>query len=186
DRSDKLILTTFKVAVHTQSRTSACKWLSEIHHANPMWINPKTAEEKGISNGDLVRVTSKIGYLVTRANVTEGIHPKVVAISTSVGHWQYGPVSLAKRKMKPEFGNPDPDVTENLWWQDTGVHANKIIPISTDSIGGSHCWFDTVVTVEKAKGADKYGDIKVDLDKARQAYLETLKLTTKVKETHAE
>jgi len=184
--SDKLILTTFKVNVHTQSRTAACKWLSEIYHSNPMWINPKTAEERGIKDGDLVRVTSSIGYLVTRANVTEGIHPRVVAISTSVGHTQYGPVSRAKKKMKPEFGNPDPDVTKNLWWKDTGVHLNKILPISTDPIGGSYAWFDTVVSVEKAKPGDKYGDIKVDLEKARQAYLETLKYTTKVRKAPEE
>ncbi|MEW6007458.1 MAG: molybdopterin-dependent oxidoreductase, partial [bacterium] len=180
NRSDKLILTTFKVNVHTQSRTSACKWLSEIQHANPMWINPKTAERLGINDGELVRITSKIGYLVTRAQITEGIHPKVVAISTSSGHWQYGSVSQAKKNKKNEFGIPDADVRKNLWWDDCGVHFNKIVPISTDPIGGGFAWFDTVVSVEKAKPEDKYGDCKVFLEKAKEAYHHTLSYTTKV------
>ncbi len=180
-KSNKLIMTTFKVNVHTQSRTSSCKWLSEISHSNPLWINPKTAENMGINDGDLVRVTSKIGYLVTRAHLTEGIHPKVVAIPTSSGHTKYGPVAEAKRKEKNEFGSTDSDVSKNLWWKDTGVHPNKIVPVSTDPIGGGQAWFDTVVSVEKAQPGDKYGDIHTDLEGGRLAYLETLKWTTKVK-----
>jgi anaerobic selenocysteine-containing dehydrogenase len=181
--NDNLIMTTFKINVHVQSRTSACKWLSEIHHSNPMWINPKTAAERGIKDGELVRVTSKIGYLVTKAHVTEGIHPKVVAISTSSGHLQYGPVSRAKKNMAVPFGQADADVTKNLWWEDTGVHPNMIIPVSTDPIGGSQAWMDTVVIVEKAKTGDKYGDIHYDLNAARESYHATLKYATK-KQAH--
>jgi len=176
---DDLIMTTFKVNVHTQSRTSSCKWLSEIHHSNPMWINPKTAAERGIKDGGLVRVTSKIGHLVTKAHLTEGIHPKVVAISTSAGHTKFGPVAQAKKNMAVPHGNADPDVNKNMWWEDTGVHPNKIIPISTDPIGGGQAWMDTVVKVEKARPGDKYQDVKADLTAAKAAYKETLGYATK-------
>jgi len=40
---DELVLTTFKWAVHTQARTGPQKYLSEIIHDNPMWINTATA-----------------------------------------------------------------------------------------------------------------------------------------------
>ncbi|MEW5768555.1 MAG: molybdopterin dinucleotide binding domain-containing protein [bacterium] len=178
-KDDQLIMTTFKVNVHVQSRTSACKWLSEIHHANPAWINTKTASARGINEGDLVRVTSKIGYLVTKAHLTEGIHPKVVAISTSAGHWRYGAVSQAKKDLTNPYGNPDPDVNTNMWWTDNGVHPNRIIPISTDPIGGGQAWFDTIVTVEKAKPTDKYQTVVFDLEAGKKAYQETLQYATK-------
>jgi len=178
-KGNKLVMTTYKINTHVQSRTSACKWLSEIHHNNPMLINPRTAAERAIKEGDLVRVTSKIGYLVTKAHVTEGIHPKVVAISTHSGHWKYGPVSRAKKDMPTPYGQADADVSKNLWWDDIGVHPNRIIPISTDPIGGSQAWMDTVVSVEKAKATDKYGDIKVNLEAAKKAYHDTLGYATK-------
>jgi anaerobic selenocysteine-containing dehydrogenase len=178
--SNDLVMTTFKINVHVQSRTSSCKWLSEISHSNPMWINPKTATERGIKEGDLVRVTSKIGYLVTKAYMTEGIHPRVVAISTHAGHWRFGPVAQAKKGMPVPYGNPDADVSKNLWWGgDIGVHPNRIVPISTDPIGGGQAWMDTVVKVEKAKTGDKYGTVHYDLEAAKKAYLETLQYATK-------
>lgn len=177
--SDELVMTNFKVNVHVQSRTSACKWLSEIYHANPAWINTKPAQAKGIKEGDLIRVTSKIGYLVTKAHLTEGIHPRVAAISTSAGHWRYRAVSQAKKNMANLYGNSDPDVQQNMWWTDNGVHPNRIIPISTDPIGGWQSWYDTVVKVEKAKPTDKYQTVVFDLDAGRKAYHEMLQYATK-------
>ena len=37
--------------------------------------------------------------------------------------------------------------TANLWWKNTGINPNEIIPVSADPIGGSQGWYDTVVTV---------------------------------------
>ncbi|MBI2881970.1 MAG: molybdopterin-dependent oxidoreductase, partial [Candidatus Tectomicrobia bacterium] len=62
---DDLILTTFKVNVQTQSRTQNCKWLDEIFHSNPAWMNPGTAAARGLKNGDKVRVKSAVGEIVT-------------------------------------------------------------------------------------------------------------------------
>ena len=87
---DDLILTTYKVNVQSHSRTQNCKWLSEIYHDNPAWLNPKTAAARGIENGDLIRVTSEVGHIVTKARVTPAVAPGVVAISFHCGHWSYG------------------------------------------------------------------------------------------------
>ena len=94
-KNGEMIMTTFKWNVHTQSRTTNIKWLNEIVHSNPAWINPKTAAEKGIKDGDLVRVTSPVGYMVTKVRVTEGIHPKVIAVSNTLG-MKFGRVATAK------------------------------------------------------------------------------------------
>ncbi|MBI5119418.1 MAG: molybdopterin-dependent oxidoreductase [Rhodospirillales bacterium] len=175
-KADELVLTTFKVNVHTQSRTAGVKYLAELYHKNPAWINPKAAAAKGIADGDLIRVTSSLGYIVTRAHVTEGIHPDVVAISTACGHSAYGRLAQLKLKDKAEYvaGN-DPDIDNNVWWDDKGVHPNPIIRLQVDPIGGSQGWFDTVVTVSKAQAGDKYGDVKVSLEEAMKDYEETLR-----------
>ncbi len=174
-KDDEMILSTFKLNVHKQSRTAAVKWLAEIAHSNPAWMNPETAKKLGVRTGDLVRVESPVGFLVTKAYVTEGIHPKVISIATGFGHWEYGRLATLKLKDKPAFGGTeDPDL-DNVWWDDRGVHPNAIIPVVADPIGGSQGWYDTVVKVSKAGPDDKYGDIHGDWDKHYAAYKETMR-----------
>ena len=71
--------------VHTRSNNA--KWLTEIAHSNPVWIHPRDAARLGLATGDLVRVTTEIGYFVPRVWVTEGIRPGVVACSHHMGRW---------------------------------------------------------------------------------------------------
>jgi anaerobic selenocysteine-containing dehydrogenase len=144
-KDEELILTTFQWNVHTHFSTANCKWLAEIIHANPAWINSRVAEQRGIRDGDAIRVTSRLGSIVTRAYVTQGIHPRVIAISDNCGHWQFGRVAQAQR-----FRSPDPE-TMLIWWgkEGNGVHPNPIIPAASDPIGGGQAWMDTVVTITK-------------------------------------
>ena len=174
-KDDEMILSTYKINVHKQSRTAAVKWLAEIMHSNPAWMNPQTAKKLGVKTGDLVRIESKVGHLVTKAYVTEGIHPKVVSIPTAFGHWEYGRLASLRLKEKPGFGGQeDPDLN-NVWWDDKGVHPNAIIPVVADPIGGSQGWYDTVVTVTKAGPNDKYGDVQGNWDRHVEAFKETLR-----------
>lgn len=145
-KKNELHLTTFQWNVHTHYKTANCKWLSEIVHNNPAWINSRTAAERGISNGDSIRIASSAGSIVTTAWVTEGIHPDVVAVSDNCGHWGYGKTALAQR-----FDSDDQD-TNLLWWgkEGNGVHPNSVIPLAFDPLGGGQGWMDAVVTVEKA------------------------------------
>ncbi len=146
--SDELVLTTYKVTVQSHSRTQNCKWLTELYHTNPAWIHPKTAEARGIADGDAIKLTSPLGTMATKARVTEGIHPGVVAISNHCGHWAYGYyASLAKSASY--VAEADPDV-EQVWWTDKGAHPNWIIASAGDPIGGQLRYMDTVVKVEKA------------------------------------
>jgi len=175
-KEDELILSTFKLNVHKQSRTAAVKWLAEIAHSNPAWMNPQAAKKLGVKTGDLVRIESSVGYLVTKAYVTEGIHPKVVSIPTGFGHWEYGRLATLKLKeQKPAWGGQDDPDLNNVWWDDKGVHPNEIIPVVADPIGGSQGWFDTVVKVTKAGPTDKYGDTKGNWEKHYEAYKQTMR-----------
>ncbi len=145
--SDQLVLTTYKVNVQTHSRTQNCKWLTEIYHDNPAWINPETAKARGIGDGDKIRIKSSVGEIVTKAKVTDGVHPKVIAISNHCGHWEYGVYASGKESSTGHA--PETDL-KFKWWSDSGVHPNWIIPNSPDPIGGQQRWMDTVVTVSKA------------------------------------
>ena len=116
--------------------------------------------------------------MVTRAHVTEGIHPDVIAISTACGHPAYGRLAQLKHKEAAAdwMQGGDPDITNNVWWDDKGVHPNPIIQLAVDPIGGSQGWYDTVVTVSKAQSGDKYGDVKVSVEESIKDYNETLRL----------
>ncbi len=174
-KEDEMILSTFKLNVHKQSRTAAVKWLAEIAHSNPAWMNPATAKKLGVKTGDLVRIETRVGHMVTKAYVTEGIHPKVVSIPTAFGHWEYGRLATLKLKDKPAYGGTeDPDL-QNVWWDDRGVHPNDIIPVVADPIGGSQGWYDTVAKVTKAGPNDKYGDIEASWEKHVEAFKETMR-----------
>ena len=148
-RSDQLILTTFKVHVHTHSRTQNCKWLTEIFHDNSAWINPQSAKERGIKTGDKIKIASSAAAdgIEIKALVTESIVPGVIAISHHLGHWRYG--RYASGTESPIAENNEPDL-KLKWWNDHGVQPNWIIPNSPDPINGQQRWMDTVVTVTKA------------------------------------
>jgi len=146
---DELHLTTYKVAVHTHSRTAHCKWLSEIKHDNPAWINSKTAADRGIEDGDAITVASELGEIRTTAHVTEGIIPGIIAISHHFGRQQSGIYGSGKKSPTTVAGNSDPDA-KNMKWDKFGTHPNSIIPNSSDPISGGQRWMDTLVKVAKA------------------------------------
>ncbi len=72
-------------------------WLQELPDTmtSVVWgswveVNPKTAQELGIHQGDLVRVTSPVGSLEAPAVLYPGIRPDVVAMPLGQGHSSYG------------------------------------------------------------------------------------------------
>ena len=146
-KDDQLILTTFKVNVQVLSNTGNGGWLTEIHHDNPLWINPLTATARGIVEGDAITVKSRIGEVVARAMITPTVAPGVVALSTHLGRWEGGRYAAGKRA---PFAVEDERHDQYRWWTANGTHANWIIPDSPEPVSGQQCWMDTVVTVAKA------------------------------------
>jgi anaerobic selenocysteine-containing dehydrogenase len=146
-KSDRVILTTFKVNVQAQSNTGNSGWLAEIHHDSRAWINPVTAEARGIVDGDAIKVTSTIGTTSTTAKVTPAVAPGILAIATHAGRWQGGRYATGK---KAPFGVEDTRHDAFAWWPAGGSHINKIIPDSPEPVSGQQRWMDTVVTVTKA------------------------------------
>ena len=97
-----------------------------------------------------------------QAFVTEGIHPRVLAVSNSLG-WEFGGraarADRAPRDRGPGYDpaiNPeDPDLSQNLWWDSRevgagpGFNVNAVLPIQPAPVTGMHAWFDTVCSIRK-------------------------------------
>ncbi len=196
DKGEFVLVPTFRLPVLIHSRSGNAKWLAEIAHRNPVWINATDAEKLDMENGDLIRVNTDIGYFVNRAMVTEGIRPGVLACSHHIGRWRReqdvhanrwatNKVGITKKgdgkwMMRIEEGitahKSSDDDTARIFWSDGGVHQNITFPVHPDPISGMHCWHQKV-RIEKAHEDDQYGDVFVDTDRSFEIYKEWLDMT---------
>ncbi|MEE2941339.1 MAG: molybdopterin dinucleotide binding domain-containing protein, partial [Planctomycetota bacterium] len=190
-RDDQLVMTSFKWNVHNHGRTANLKWCSEIVHSNPAWIHPDTAKRMGLEDGDFVELTGHRSLYLAKLTpglglgsgelqkklripvwITPAVHPKALAISNSLGHWEYTNVARAERgndglgdraEGMDTNGYRDPDWERNMWWQDdsggdpgkwvknrgNGWAQNTVLPIAADPISGQQAFHSTVVNVRK-------------------------------------
>jgi anaerobic selenocysteine-containing dehydrogenase len=193
---DRILVPTFRLPTLIHTRSGNAKWLYEISHTNPLWINPKDAEQLGLKNGDLARVNTEIGYFVIRVWATEGIRPGVVGCSHHLGRWRTkkdegtdrwasalvdldelgdGQWRLRQIEGVKPFKSDDPD-SERIFWQEGGVHQNLTFPVHPDPVSGMHCWHQRV-RVERAHADDKYGDVVVDTKASHEVYRKWLEMT---------
>jgi anaerobic selenocysteine-containing dehydrogenase len=186
---EHLHLVTFKWNVHTQGRTASQKYLSEIVHHNPLWMHPSAAAARGLKTGDLVEITTwrgqahayqhatakpgdAVGTVRVPVWVTEGIHPRVIAMSNSLGNFVHGRAGNAQRGPRAQFPGfddqviaEDQDLSEDLWWGSgqglwsrltgagnglgAGYNINAALPIYPSPLVGMQGWYDTVCTARK-------------------------------------
>ena len=194
------LIPTFRIPVQIHTRSANSKWLDEIAHSNPLWMHTSLAKGLSLRTGDLVRVETEIGHFVLKAWVTEGIRPGIVACSHHMGRWRPEAQSLGARLPKVElisqdgvwdlrrkgnvgsYESSDPD-TSRIWWSDTGVHQNLTHAVHPDPISGMHCWHQAV-RVTKARPGDRYGEVRVDTNKAHDVYRRWLEMC-KPADTHS-
>ncbi len=88
-----LTLISYKLISQKQSRTSFIPLLGELAPEQRLDINPKTAEERGIKQGDSVvvesqnAVTGETRRVTTEAAFTEGMRPDTVGMPHHYGLW---------------------------------------------------------------------------------------------------
>jgi anaerobic selenocysteine-containing dehydrogenase len=96
-----LNLISFKKVEHKQSRTAFNALLNEIEPENHLLINKRTANAKGIIDGDLVWIeshnatTGETNKIQVKIETIQGIRPDTVALSAHYGHWKH---PVAKNK----------------------------------------------------------------------------------------
>ena len=88
-----LYLVNFKQAEHTHSRTFNNDWLMEMKPDNPLLMNSATAARLGLKDGDAIWIESPYARAKGTVQVTERIHPEVVALHHGYGHWAMGKIA---------------------------------------------------------------------------------------------
>ena len=172
---DQFIFTTFKWNVHTQGRSGHWKYHAEIVHTNPVFMHPDTGKALGLQEGDEVNLDvfrpkghtyragedGVMGSFTNHVRFLKGMHPKVVACSHHVGHWEHGAVGRSKNKLtKPADAGKstalrDKDVPNRIWWSKDrggiggGVAINDALPINPCPLVGGQNWYDNVCKVSK-------------------------------------
>jgi anaerobic selenocysteine-containing dehydrogenase len=193
--NERVLLPIFRLPTLIHTRSGNAKYLYEISHGHPLWMNPQDADALGFDTGQMIRINTDIGYFVMRVWRTEGIRPGVVAASHHLGRWRLadeagnerwssalvdisrknGGWMLRQKKGIAPFPSDDPD-SERIWWQDAGVNQNLAFPVHPDPISGMHAWHQRV-RLSAAEAGDRYGDVYVDTGRAHEVYREWLSLT---------
>lgn len=195
DKSEYVLLPTFRLPTLIHSRSGNAKWLAEISNRNPLWVHTEDALRLGVKDGDLLRVATEIGHFVDRVWVTEAIRPGVIACSHHLGRWRRPQDAEANRwacnlveiedengvwKMKqldgPSAHRSEDSDSGRIFWKDGGVHQNLIHVVQPDPISGMHCWHQKV-TVTAAGPEDQYGDVVVDTNRSMEIYRRWLAMT---------
>ena len=155
-----LHLITYREIAQTKSRTSGNYWLQAVLPENSVLMNRLDAAQRGLNDGDQVRVVSKTNPagewdlgngvkwpMVGRLKVVEGIRPGVIGFSLGHGHWAYGGTDITVDGVTIR-GDPR---------RTTGLHCNAAMRTDThnpntclsDVVGGSAVFYDTKVRVIK-------------------------------------
>lgn len=196
EAGEMCLVPTFRLPTLIHTRSANSKWLYELSNTNPVWIHPQDADRMGLATGDLMRVSTRIGYFVNRAWVTQGLRPGIIACSHHLGRWRlfddvgtdrWGSAKVLREEIRPgefrfrrlrdiePFRSADPD-SRRVWWTDGGVHQNLTFCVQPDPVSGMHCWHQ-VVRVEPARADDVYGDVFVDTNKSLETYREWIART---------
>ncbi len=133
-------LNTYKLMTQGLGRGANHPFLQEIIglHVQVKWdswveINPETAHQLGIADGDLVWVESAQGKIQVRAKLYPGAMPDVVNIPFGQGHTAYG-----------------------RWAANRGANPNQLIAGIPEPLAGFPTWFSTRVKVYKAVEKKKW------------------------------
>lgn len=114
----EFIITNYKFPFHTFSISGENPWIDEVSSYNPytyrILMNREVANRKGIKDGDLIWVESDVARVKGLVKVTELIHPEVIGIGGTFGHWAKNkPISRGKGVnyndlLAPSFDKIDP------------------------------------------------------------------------------
>ncbi|MBI4587475.1 MAG: molybdopterin-dependent oxidoreductase [Candidatus Rokubacteria bacterium] len=131
-----LIAVNFKLPFHFSTITAENPLISELSELHPyaykILIGRRAAQARGIQDGELVTVESRVGQVRGRVKVTEGIHPEVIAIPGTFGHWAQG-MPIARGK---------------------GVHFNALVPMDLRRVGPLSATYDFCVSVRVTRGSE--------------------------------
>ena len=139
------------------------------HHMGRWRLEEDKARSWGAGKADIQSPPPPSSPVANGSGET-GAAPRSASFDSEGGVWKL------KRTDGISTWNSDDDDTNRIWWTDTGVHQNLTFSVQPDPISGMQCWHQRV-HVTPAEPGDQYGDVVVDTNKSREAYLEWLEKT---------
>jgi thiosulfate reductase/polysulfide reductase chain A len=122
-----LHLITGHVPMHTNTTTANVAYLNALMSENQLWIHPRAARARGISEGDVVEVRSEVARQRLRAHLTEGIMPEAVWMAHGFGN--------VSRQQRLAYGK--------------GASDAALAPIRSAPYSGAAAAAEVLVTVRK-------------------------------------
>lgn len=150
------LLNTYKLSIHSQSRSANNHFLKELLPENYLEVNKADGETLGLKTGDMVKVSSATHTEGIKVPVylTNMVRPGVVSFAHSFGHTQYGAANRKEgsKTVKGDQKKAGGFSLNPIMRLDTSYSdANNVGAIAlTDPIGGSVVYYDTLVKLEKA------------------------------------
>jgi len=93
-----------RTRLHSQYDHGSYSRSSKIRGREPLTMNPKDAQARGIVDGDVIKVFNERGAFLAGVIVSDGIRPGVVQIAT--GAW-FDPLVRGERGSLEKHGNPN-------------------------------------------------------------------------------
>ncbi|MBX8519353.1 molybdopterin guanine dinucleotide-containing S/N-oxide reductase [Pseudomonas cichorii] len=93
-----------RTRLHSQYDHGAYSRASKIHEREPLTLNRRDAQARGIGDGDVVKVFNERGAFLAGAIVSDDIRPGVVQIAT--GAW-FDPLIHGQKGSLEKHGNPN-------------------------------------------------------------------------------
>jgi thiosulfate reductase/polysulfide reductase chain A len=127
-----LYLINFKQSEHTHSRTFNNDWLMEMKPDNPLIINPAAAARLGMKDGDAIWIESPFAKAKATIQVSERIHPEVVALHHGYGHTAFGKIakgSMNKANTWCPAGTNDGQFLAGVSEKTSGMAVHKEIGV---------------------------------------------------------
>jgi len=107
DSEYDLYLIGYQSSLTTYADMASNSFIMEIAERDPyqlaVTVNKQTAQRRGIKDGDMVWVESRVAKAEARVKLSQGIHPEVIAISGGYGRWINYPVAKDKGVVYTKF-----------------------------------------------------------------------------------
>ena len=152
-------MVSYKEVGQGHSRTASGYWNLGVTPESLILISRSDADRLSIKDGQELRVSSKdipgridlgIGAtaeLTSKAKITEGIRPGVIAIANSYGHWAWGARDVVV----------DGKTVKGDSRRGKGMHPNLVVPfdpqvanvVTTELVAGNIATYDALVTLAK-------------------------------------
>jgi anaerobic selenocysteine-containing dehydrogenase len=124
-------------------------WLRQIHAHNYLFVNPRTARQSGIEDGDWIWVESQWGKVRCMCRHSEAVEPGTVwtwnAIGKASGAWALAPDANEARK---GF------LLNHLISEELPAPGGRRVS-NSDPVTGQAGWYDVRVRIRKADAGDE-------------------------------